>query len=78
MSDYSTSSSSRRKAPQLDPEDFASWEMMFQAHVGFEEWELFNKEEPVIDDDKLLDLLAENGDDTEASLRYEKKTRVEQ
>ena len=27
---------------------------------------------------KLLDLLAENGDDTEDSLRYEKKIRVDQ
>ena len=47
MSDnFTSSSSSRRKAPALDPEDFASWEMMFQAHVGFEEWELFGQEEP--------------------------------
>jgi len=75
---HSSTSSSRRKAPSLDPEDFASWSMMFQAHVGFEEWELFNKEEPQVHEDTLLDLLAANGDDTEASLRYEKKIRVEQ
>ena len=79
MSDnFTSSSSSRRKAPALDPEDFASWEMMFQALVGFEEWELFGQEEPQVDEGKLLDLLAENGDDTEASLRYEKKIRVDQ
>ena len=55
MSDnFTSSSSSRRKAPALDPEDFASWEMMFQAHVGFEEWELFGQEEPQVDEDKLL------------------------
>ena len=75
---HNSTSSSRRKAPSLDPEDFASWSMMFQAHVGFEEWELFNKEEPQVHEDTLLDLLAANGDDTEASLRYEKKIRVEQ
>ncbi len=43
---------------------------MFQACVGFEEWEPFGLEKPQFDKVKLLDLLAENGDETEASLRY--------
>ena len=51
MSNSLTSSSSdkRRKAPVLDPEDFCAWEMMFQAYVGFSEWELFESPEPVVD-----------------------------
>ena len=49
----STSSSSRRKAPSLDPEDFASWEMMFQNYCGYQEWELFWTEEPEIDEEEL-------------------------
>ena len=47
----SFSSDRRRKAPTLDPEDFASWEMMFQAHVGFAQWELFQEPEPSIRED---------------------------
>ncbi len=45
MSENFTSSSllTANKAPALDPKDFASWEMMFQIHVGFEEWELFGQ-----------------------------------
>ena len=35
-----------RKAPALDPEDFAGWEMMFKAYVGYAEWELFRESEP--------------------------------
>jgi hypothetical protein len=52
--------------------------MMFQAHVGFEKWERFGEEEPQINKEKLLDLLATNGNNTEASLRYEKRIRVDQ
>ena len=37
----SHSSSSRRKAPPLDPEDFASWELLFKNYCGYQEWELF-------------------------------------
>jgi hypothetical protein len=49
MSDKFTSSScSRRKAPALDPEDFASWEMMFQNYCGYQEWELFYEDLPEI------------------------------
>ena len=51
MSNSLTSSSSdkRRKAPVLDPDDFCAWEIMFQAYVGFSEWELFESPELVVD-----------------------------
>ena len=52
----STSSSSRRKAPSLDPEDFASWEMMFQNYCGYQEWELFWTDESEIDEAELENL----------------------
>ena len=57
MSSSSSSSSSRRKAPSLTPEDFTAWEMMFQAHVGYAEWKLFQTAEPVIDAAHLNTLL---------------------
>jgi hypothetical protein len=46
--------SSRRKAPSLDPEDFASWEMLFQNYCGYQEWELFWKNEPEVDMDQMI------------------------
>ena len=45
----SSSSDKRRRVPALDPEDCCAWEMMFQAYAGFSEWELFEKDEPVLD-----------------------------
>jgi hypothetical protein len=51
MTDF-TSSSSRRKAPSLDPEDFASWEMLFKNYCGYEEWDLFYEYAPEIDEDE--------------------------
>ena len=39
----------------LDPEDFCAWEMMFQAYVGFLEWELFEKAGPELDATILSD-----------------------
>ena len=42
------STSSWRKAPALDPEDFAGWEMMFRAYVDYAEWELFRENEPQV------------------------------
>jgi hypothetical protein len=32
----------------LDPEDFAGWEMMLKAFVGYAEWELFRESEPQV------------------------------
>ena len=49
----SNSSSSRRKAPPLDPEDFASWELLFKNYCGYQEWELFYEDLPEIDMDEL-------------------------
>ena len=46
-------SSSRREAPSLDPEDFASWEMLFKNYCCYEEWKLFYADEPKVDEDEL-------------------------
>jgi len=56
MSSSSSSSSSdkRCKGPSLVPEDFAAWEMQVQAHVGYAEWKLFQKVEPVVDEPTSL------------------------
>ena len=69
------SSSSRRKAPSLDPEDFASWEMLFQNYCGYQEWELFWQDEPEVDMTQLEQLQSAEGDDTDESRRYEKQIR---
>ena len=74
MTDF-TSSSSRRKVPPLDPEDFASWEMLFKNYCGYEEWDLFYEYAPEIDEDELDRLRTPEGDDTEESRRYEKSIR---
>ena len=75
-SSYSSSSSDRRrKAPSLNPDDFTAWEMMFQAHVGYAEWKLFQEPEPAIDEVKLNTLLeggVAGGAETRASRSYEK------
>ncbi len=49
-SSSSSSSDRRRKAPSLNSDDFTAWEMMFQAHVGYAEWKLFQEAEPAIDE----------------------------
>ena len=68
----SFSSDKRRRVPVLDPEDFLVWEMMFQAYVGFSEWELFEKAEPELDATVYADLLSSTMDPTAASRKYEK------
>ena len=80
MSSSSSSSSSdkRRKGPSLVPEDFAAWEMQFQAHVGYAEWKLFQKVEPVVDEAHLATLLdggVAGGAATHASRAYEREVR---
>ena len=72
-----TSSSSRRKAPSLDPEDFASWEMLFKNYCGYEEWELFYADEPVVDEDELEALRTPEGNDTDESRRYERRIKYD-
>jgi hypothetical protein len=72
-----TSSFSRRKAPPLDPEDFASWEMLFKNYCGYQEWELFSTNEPEIDEDELDRLRIPEGDDTEDSSRYERRIKAD-
>ena len=79
MSSNLTSSSSdkRRRVPVLDPDDFCAWEMMFQAYVGFSEWELFEKAEPVLDPTVYAGLLSSSMDPTVASKKYEKQIEGE-
>ena len=74
MTDF-TSSSSRHKLPPLDPEDFASWEMLFKNYCGYEEWDLFCEDEPEEDEDELARLRTPEGEDTEESHRYEKRIK---
>ncbi len=62
----SKGNSSWRRAPALDPEDFAGWEMMFKAYVGYAEWGLFKEEEPKVSEQARLDGLDSNGDPTPA------------
>ena len=77
-SSITSSSEKRRKAPVLDPEDFCAWEMMFQAYVGFSEWELFESEEPVVDEVMLRSLYNASGHATVASAKYEKQIQGQQ
>ena len=72
----SSSSDKRRKAPVLDPEDFCAWEMMFQAYVGFSEWELFESPEPVVDPTVLQSHYNADGHATVQSAKYEKQIRI--
>ena len=74
----SSSSDKRRRVPVLDPEDFCAWEMMFQAYVGFSEWELFEKPRPELDSMMLTGLLSSSMDPTPASKKYEKEIKHEQ
>ena len=62
----SKGNSSWRRAPALDPEDFAGWEMMFKAYVGYAEWGLFKEEEPKVSEQARLDGLDSKGDPTPA------------
>ena len=78
FSSLSSSSDRRRKVPALSPEDFTAWEMQFQAYVGYAEWKLFQKVEPVVDEDHLATLLeggVAGGNETRASRSYEKDIR---
>ena len=71
------SSSSRLKAPPLYSEDFSSWEMLFKNYCGYQEWELFSKNEPKINEDELDLLCTPAGNDTEASRRYERRIKAD-
>ena len=69
----SSSADKRRRVPVLDPEDYCGWEMMFQAYVGFNEWELFETAEPELDATVYAALLTSSQDPTPASKKYEKQ-----
>ena len=80
MSSSSSSSSSERRriAPALYLDGLTTWEMMFQAHVGYAERKLFQKAEPAIDEAKLNTLLdggVAGGADTRALHSYEKNIK---
>ena len=62
----SKGNSSWRRAPALYPEDFAGWEMMFKAYVGYAEWGLFKEEEPKVSEHDRLNGLDSKGDPTPA------------
>ena len=55
-----------RKAPVLDPEDFAGWEMMFKAYVGYAEWELFRETEPRVTQEQRDSMVESDGSPTAA------------
>ena len=55
-----------RKAPVLDPEDFAGWEMMFKAYVGYAEWELFRESEPRVTQEQKDSMVESDGSPTPA------------
>jgi vancomycin resistance protein YoaR len=69
----SSSADKRRRVPVLDPEDYRGWEMMFQAYVGFNEWELFETAEPELDATIYAALLTSSQDPTPESKKYEKQ-----
>ncbi len=71
MTDFN---SSRRKAPSLDLKDFASLEILFKNYSRYQEWELFSKDTPKIDENELELLRTPEGDDSEESRCYEKRT----
>ena len=62
------STSSWRKAPALDPEDFAGWEMMFKAFVGYAEWELFRESEPQVLQSQRDSMVESDGSPTHGSV----------
>ena len=64
------------RVPVLDPEDYGGWEMMFQAYVGFNEWELFEKAEPELDAIAYAALLTSSQDPAPESKKFENKLRV--
>ena len=66
LSSYSSKNVSWRKAPTLDPEDFAGWEMMFQAYVGYAEWALFKGPEPQVSEEERIRGVDSKGDPTPA------------
>ena len=55
-----------RKASVLDPEDFAGWEMMFKAYVGYAEWELFRETEPRVTQEQRDSMVESDGSPTAA------------
>ena len=71
----SHSFSSRRKAPSLDPEDFASWELLFKNYCGYQEWLLFYEDLPEINMEELEQLQDADGEDTEESRRYVRRIK---
>ena len=66
LSSYSSKNVSWRRAPVLDPEDFAGWEMTFKAYVGYAEWALFKEPEPQVSEEDRIRMVDSKGDPTPA------------
>ena len=68
----SPSSDKRRRVPALDPEDYCMClgdDVSSLRYVGFSEWELFEKDELVLDSTVYASLLSSSA----ASRKYEKQ-----
>ena len=63
---FSLKNTSWRRVPALNPENFAGWEMMFKAYVGYAEWGLFKKKEPKVSVHDRVNELDSKGDPTPA------------
>ena len=51
--------------------------MLFKNYCGYEKWELFNADEPEVDEDQLETLRTPEGDDTDESRCYERRFRYD-
>ena len=69
---YDSLTSSSKKAPPFDPENFTFWSTLFQAYVGKAEWALFEEPEPELDENAYQQTLDEDGEQTEQSQAMEK------
>ena len=75
-SSFSPRNVSWRKAPTLDPEDFAGWEMMFKAYVGYAEWELFKTPEPMVSEEDQTRMVDSKGNPTPALSAFVISTNI--
>ena len=69
----SSSADKCRRVPVFHPEDYCGWEMIFQAYVGFSEWELFVTVETELDATAYAALLTSSQDPSLESKKYEKQ-----
>ena len=72
---YDSLTSSSKKAPPFDPENFTFWSTLFQAYVGKAEWALFEEPKPELDENAYEQTLGEGGAQTEQSQAMEKAVK---